>query len=275
MRMKTKKIPLWIRLIFTTMFVAGCAQSIENVATPPLATPRFPTSLGTASPSFTPLPTGEPVATLIPIAAPTLSIEEAQAKLLQLLSNNGNCRLPCLWGITPGESSFHEAQAILVPLSSASEFTAFETGIGSTTPYFIEDGLKIYTTIDFATNRDNNIINSIAFNTEAHSLLAEGGYEEVFDSQFFGEKVGVYSLSYVLTEQGIPSAVLISTMGDHQPAGVRRDFICFSYTQIREFSFPTRQTGKTGVGMYSVVSRMRMSRWNSTHLVRAIPFLSF
>ncbi|MDH5507610.1 MAG: hypothetical protein OEZ02_10350, partial [Anaerolineae bacterium] len=37
--------------------------------------------------------------------------------ILDLLENNGGCRLPCFWGITPGETTWSEAYALLAPLS--------------------------------------------------------------------------------------------------------------------------------------------------------------
>jgi hypothetical protein len=33
---------------------------------------------------------------------PTLSADEARMVMLDWLQNNGGCRLPCIWGLTPG-----------------------------------------------------------------------------------------------------------------------------------------------------------------------------
>ncbi len=211
--MKTQNIVLWTGLILLAMLFSSCAQSSENIFTPTPTMPMVATSSATLTPPFTPLPTNSPAPTLTPTMIPTLPVEAAQAELLKFLSDNGGCRLPCLWGIMPGKSSFQEAQIILTPLSSVSDFTAFKSGLGSVTPYFIEGGLEIYTTIDFITNRDNNVVSSIAFSTEAHRPLAQGGYEDVFDSKFFGEKVSAYTLAHVLTEQGVPSSVMVETAG--------------------------------------------------------------
>jgi hypothetical protein len=35
---------------------------------------------------------------------PTLSDSQAQGSIINLLKNNGNCKLPCWWGISPGSS---------------------------------------------------------------------------------------------------------------------------------------------------------------------------
>jgi hypothetical protein len=211
--MKTTNSVLWAGWVLLTVLFSGCAQSTENATTPPLETPLLPTSSATSAPSFTPPPTNSPAPTLTPTEIPTLPVETAQAELLKFLSDNGGCHLPCIWGIVPGKSSFQEAQVILVPLDSVSEFTAFKSGLGSVTPYFVEGDLEIYTTIDFIADQDNNIVNHIAFSAEAHRPLAQGGYEDVFDSKFFGEKASAYALAHVLTEQGVPSSVMIETAG--------------------------------------------------------------
>jgi hypothetical protein len=159
------------------------------------------------------LPIDSPTPTFTPTAIPTLPVEEAQAKLLKLLSDNGGCRLPCIWGVVLGESPYHDAQAALLPLSSISELTSFTPESGAIFPVYTEGELQIYTNIGFLANSENKIVNHIAFNAEVHRPLAQGGYEEVFNSKFFGEKVSAYALSHVLTEQGIPSSVMIETAG--------------------------------------------------------------
>jgi hypothetical protein len=43
----------------------------------------------------------------------TLDSEEAQKLVQKLLENNGGCKLPCWWGITPGKTTWAEARQIL------------------------------------------------------------------------------------------------------------------------------------------------------------------
>jgi len=144
----------------------------------------------------------------------TLSIEDARVELLKMLADNGDCQLPCLWGIVPGKSSFQEAQAILAPLSGLSDSVYLNPpGPGSLSPRYTEGDLEIYTRIGFLTNPDNGITNRVGFIAEAHRPIKDGGYENVFDSKFFGDKVSAYILPRVLSEQGIPSSVMIATAG--------------------------------------------------------------
>jgi len=150
-----------------------------------------------------------------PTMASTLPVEEAQEKLLNLLSNNGGCRLPCVWGITPGKSNYQEAQAILSPLAAISELTGFRPEGGAIFPVYDDGDLTLYTVIGFNVDSlsENPIVNRVGFRTEMHKPLQEGGYENVFDSNFFGDIITAYTLPHVLSELGVPSSVMIATAG--------------------------------------------------------------
>jgi len=150
---------------------------------------------------------------------PTLPAEGAWTKLLELLANNGGCRLPCLWGITPGKSTYKEAQAILTPLRSISDplTTRFGPDGGAIFPVYIEEDLELNVAVGFNidSNSDNQVISRIGFRArEEKKTIASNGeptFAEIFDSASFGERVQPYMLSQVLSEQGIPAAVLIQT----------------------------------------------------------------
>jgi hypothetical protein len=221
--MKTQNNVLWFSTLIFMALVSSCAQSTVSVTTSSSATPSLPAR--SATPTPTPLPTNSPVPAPTSTMIPTLPVEDAQARLLDLLANNGGCPLPCLWGIVPGESSFQEAKAILAPIGSLSLSVYLNPpGPGDITPRFIEGDLEIYNRLAFLTDPAHNIVNRVAFNAEAHRLLKEGGYEDIFDSRFFGERVSAYALSHVLTEQGIPSSVMISTFGGPLTRGGRGGF---------------------------------------------------
>ena len=219
--MKTHITVLWFSLISFAMLLLSCAPSIEGITPSFVATSSQPPRRATIVSSLTPLPTHSPtpLPTVPPIMPtptmiPTLPVETAQIKLLDLLANNGNCRLPCLWGIMPGESTFWEAQAILASLSGLSPYADLNfPGPSSISPTYNESGLEIYTRITYLINPESKITNRIVFNLEAHRSLQEGGYEDVYDSKSFGNKTSVYGLPHVLSEQGIPSSVMIATWG--------------------------------------------------------------
>jgi len=211
--MKTQKVVLLCGLILAIGLDAGCAQSNSLASTPspessnPTASSTMSIQTATLAPTFPPLPT------ITPTIFPTLSVEEARTRLLDLLANNGNCQLPCLWGITPGKNLFQEARAILMPLSGLAYSVHLSSpNVGEISPVYADGDFVLYTRVAFLYH-DNGTISRIAFNVEAHKPLPQGGYEDVFDSKSFGEKISAYALPHVLTEQGIPSSVMISTFG--------------------------------------------------------------
>jgi len=106
--------------------LVGCSASVTPTPSPsatPLsatfeALPSPPdTSLQDTStpspqpeiPTQTPLPP-RPSKALTPTSVPTLADSEEQELVLNLLQDNGGCQLPCWWGFTPGETTWHTAQ---------------------------------------------------------------------------------------------------------------------------------------------------------------------
>ena len=200
-------------LLLLTALLSSCAQSTERSAIPPASTA---TLTRTSAPTLTPTPES----TSAPTAIPTLSVNAAHARLLDLLANNGGCRLPCLWGITPGETTYQEAQAILVPLGSISDLVAgFSPNAGSVFPVYAEGDFMLSTTVgvDTKTLFGHQIVNSISFKAdESKKMIASNGetvFADFFDSKIFSQRVHPYTLSQVLFDYGKPAAVFISTDG--------------------------------------------------------------
>src|SRR5687768_11847220 len=108
--MKIYHAPLLLSLALVLIIISGCTRTSEGLVTPSSTIPVAITSTKISTPSFTPLPTETPTPSITPTIVPTLPIEDAKVKLLELLSDNANCRLPCLWGITLGLSTPQEAQ---------------------------------------------------------------------------------------------------------------------------------------------------------------------
>lgn len=63
-----------------------------------------PTEIATPTMTWTPLPTLPP--------------EERWERVRDLFLNNAGCRLPCWWGITPGETTWDYAQHYLAPIAT-------------------------------------------------------------------------------------------------------------------------------------------------------------
>lgn len=146
---------------------------------------------------------------------PTLPVEDARQRLLALLANNGDCRLPCLWEITPGKSSYLFARSILLPLHGIAETAYFDftsSLVDDISPIYIEDDLRLKARLAYVYD-NNGVVNYIIFQA-VEQKLGKDQYgnqtaANVFDSDIFAKRVEYYSLSRVLSEQGIPDSVFI------------------------------------------------------------------
>jgi hypothetical protein len=135
--------------------------------------------------------------------------------LLSLLANNGNCRLPCLWGITPGKSNYKEARGILMPLSSLAETVVFDWLYpgGGISPQYIEGDFRLNSSVSYLYN-DDGIVSAVYFESLEEELSKDEYGNQlttpIYGSPEFIQRVEYYSLSHLLSEQGIPTSVMIS-----------------------------------------------------------------
>jgi hypothetical protein len=104
--------------------IMGCKFAQKN-----LIRSAVPTEVTTT----VPLPTEQPtVAETKEIQVPTLSQDEAYKQYQRLLQNNAGCQLPCWWGITPGKTTWRDAEGFL------KAFTELNTN-GNTNGFFAVD----------------------------------------------------------------------------------------------------------------------------------------
>lgn len=111
-------------LLFLLLFVVGCtATTMDCSATIAASVTQTATKQATATVTRKPTATVTPTKTLYPTAMveptnesrPTLAAEDAQqfeAWLQERQAVNENCRFPCWWGITPGESTWEDVVAM-------------------------------------------------------------------------------------------------------------------------------------------------------------------
>jgi hypothetical protein len=223
--MKIQKLPQWFSLFLLVMIVTGCMQSTETSrSTSPIATASTASATETVQPTLTSTATDTSTPSSTPTVVPTLSVADARQRLLDLLATNGDCRLPCLWGITPGKSSNQEARNILMPLSSISapETTYFDPAglrgvlLGTISPFYAEDEQRLNIWAAYLYDEDG-VVSSIGFRVQEEKMVTDsyGNLygEPIFDFPHFAKHVEYYSLSHVLSEQGLPSSVFIQAAG--------------------------------------------------------------
>ena len=205
--MRNRKNTLKLELLVFIIFISSCVQPTGSATTSVL--PTF--TAGNASPTVTSVTTETPSPVLTVI--PTLSVDDARERLLELLADNGDCELPCLWGIMPGKSTYQEAQTIFVPLSALSTLTSFTPEGGAIFPIYTDGDLLLNTNAGFNADplSDNQIVSMVQFQARGLKKLDDVAID-VFDSSFFKQHLGYYMLPNVLAQHGEPTAVMLSTM---------------------------------------------------------------
>jgi hypothetical protein len=249
--MKMQKSTLLFSLLFLLAMLAGCVPSPERLITPsPVVTSpplrsltptetMLPSITASATSTITPSSTPTFIPTLptsTPSIIPTLPADDARQRLLDLLANNGACEIPCVWGITPGKSSYLEGRSILMPLMGIAEVADFTPKYHGDviTPLYIEDNSRLNTsvvdrlntTVDYLYGNDG-IVSHIHFEAleEEVTYDSNGNWttkRPIVDSATFEKRVAYYSLAHVLTEQGMPASVMIRFTGErlyHEYAG--------------------------------------------------------
>src|SRR5688572_29316482 len=73
------------------------------------------------------------------ITEPTMTTDESKKLVRDLLESNAGCRLPCWWGITPGKTTWNEAQQILektsLHIGGSETGEVFYVGVQAYLPY--------------------------------------------------------------------------------------------------------------------------------------------
>lgn len=93
------------------LIIVSCTSTSPTVDFP------SPVPTHTTSPTLTVTPTITPTLTIMPtlveaIPVNTMTTEERRNFLTQFLSDSGDCRLPCWWDITPGQS-WEDAEKVI------------------------------------------------------------------------------------------------------------------------------------------------------------------
>jgi hypothetical protein len=175
-------------------FLYACRDNQDETA-PPIQNTNTPTHTSAPPTVYTPpSPTSSPIPTntiIPPTPRPTTAMlpEEVNEFVLELLLTNNGCRLPCFWGINPGETSWNEVVNFLTPLA--------------------------YNIYPPTSDREKGFV---------HILLDENiNFEELIDLDFhvkngividIGTDTGLvhpYELSEFLKTHGIPSEIHIET----------------------------------------------------------------
>lgn len=219
-------------------WILGCAIS-SNITMQSATQPEVKsTSISSAS-------LNTPTAT-----APTPSVEKAKAIALNLLGNNGGCKLPCVWGLTPGLTTSSERQQILASYGGFSEtdFSMSGSGVDLTKN---PGGFGISLTKDEVSISAGVTYYEINGVLEMLSLVTipQKNQKHIYGNNNYSELIQYYTLPYLLNNYGVPSEVLV--LAFPRDPFLHADYEPFSFVVIyseigimAEYISPTQWIGE-------------------------------
>lgn len=204
-------------LLFTAILLwTGCARDmndsqVNETKTPeaivaditltatvlPTNTPSLPSPTHTPIPATLtptavldiPTPTAiPPTVTPKPLPTATLTNEQIDANLTELMLTNGGCELPCWWGIMPGETSTDSVRDSLTALGVSFVDSTYAS-------FGIDWGMGVYFENSGSIIQSMNIYSSYISRTDSRDKYTQGWQP--------------YSLTAVLDHYGLPTQVLV------------------------------------------------------------------
>ena len=199
--------------IVALMLVQGCVPGVSQPSTrPPGGTAGATATLATATVRPTP---NSP--TRGPTSRPTLTSQEAIGLVRTLLTDNGKCRLPCLWGLVPGETMPRELHLFFDQFGAHLQSPDFllQTddldGIGGMYVFFHDGDLDIDLSLDYYLTRKE--LDMLVLTALASREIGEGeetGTQDVFGDEIYNRLVDRYLLWRFLSDYNAPTQILIA-----------------------------------------------------------------
>jgi hypothetical protein len=169
--------------------VVGATFTSTSGSTPeartfPTQTPFLDTSLPKATPTLTMIP--------------TLSPADAEAQVLALLKNNGGCRLPCFWGLTPGLIEGDKISNLLAKVG------------GDRRIVIKRDDLLMETLLTIGGDSTTQLkpLSWLEVHTKAYKKR-ENGINVIYGDPHYLEYFQYYTLPYLLSTYGPPENVYV------------------------------------------------------------------
>jgi hypothetical protein len=138
---------------------------------------------------------------------------------VELLHNNGGCKLPCWWGLTPGESMLSDAYSTLYQFSSISaldKLSSHQTGL-IYIDYSIGD-FSFDTHVEYFPYSNAQTIELISVSMDSLLKIDGGTFDFGYDLEQYKTLSREYSISQLLTTYGSPSQVFLQIeMYDTEP----------------------------------------------------------
>lgn len=214
MKKKSAVLFLIMFLVLSGCCPCDCAESTAEAVILPTTSIPASTSTFTAIPTRTIEPTNtiEPTIafTSTPIRVPvgTFSPQEARDRIIDLLTFNGDCRLPCFWGIAPGQSSYIRAVDTFSQFNRISEMRYSNPVEGSWTTILNLSITKIVL-MNINYQASENQVSSLGFDAYPYTKEADGDILD-YESTDYGDLLNYYMLSSIMAEYGPPDEIYLT-----------------------------------------------------------------
>jgi hypothetical protein len=221
--MVTKHTMFLFIIMLISIIIVGCTP-MKNGLTQELPEAFTPTV------ALTPSSTHSPTASAT-VIMPTLEPSDANELLLELIKSNGNCKLPCLWGITPGFSTTLDAYQTLSPLAGITKHNYFSQTFGTLDFEVPVDDLKIIAELYYQAHENGNSIELVEIRTKA-LRQNEDGYDYIFGSSNYSDLFNPFSLQSILFTYGRPTQVYLdAAIHKFEPTAPTFFYIYLSYPE--------------------------------------------
>jgi len=239
----------------------------SQIAEKLLSTPSLTANTAT----FPPQPTLSQSATYT--SQPTLSPEEAKPYVISLIKTNGNCTLPCIWGIDPYSSTLPTFLNFLSRFEEMNEDNDIHIWIrkdgksGLLIPILYERNLRHYFLFAYHLN-DDGVKKLILDLSSDYIKNAETEMEfvEAFGEPKFIDLINYYSLPNILNAFGLPSDVLIAPFpaDPDWPHQWQPFSIVLIYKEkgfLVEYIMPKKRMGSNYIGCPSKIHEVKVISW--------------
>ncbi len=257
-----RRFPVILLLVLLVSVACSSKPVIPTVS--PLGSPASPIITSSATATLAPSPTPTPLATITPTSlttatftsvpkptrtrvsrptpGPTLTNDEEQTLVLNLLKENGGCRLPCWWGFTPGETAWTTAERFFLSHGKKiGEYANSQVTVHGVDFYIPNHGSQINQDYYTANGDVIDIITVRAVPPVRDEKLAYG------DAQL-AKDWGPYLLPRMLITYGQPSEVFLETFTGTPDGGQPPFSLLLYYPEkgiLVRYYGPAEEEGKT------------------------------
>jgi hypothetical protein len=162
---------------------------------------------------------------LTQLPRPTLSAEEAKTLVFDFLKDNAGCRLPCLWGLTPGQTDIQTLDDFMAQFRELVTPDVYVSvrdfgQRGGFTLSYRKDNVHIGTGFSYYKNKEDSGLDLLAIRGSA---MQERGKDldwkssdlrPLYEDASFNQAFAYYLLPQMLSNYGHPAQVLLAPFPD-------------------------------------------------------------